>query len=175
MLERLLIAGSGGQGIVLAGKILATVCMRTISHVTFFPSYGAEVRGGVSSCQIVLSAREIASPLPPAFDSLLLLDQASADRYIPQASPEARILINRSLIDPPAGDAPPCIAVEASQIATDLGDVRAANFVILGAYLARMPVATAAAIEEEIPKFVGPGKGAMADLDIRAFRAGLTL
>ena len=63
MLERLLIAGSGGQGIVLIGRMLASVAVKNIPHVTFFPAYGAEVRGGTSNCQVVLSTKEIASPV----------------------------------------------------------------------------------------------------------------
>ena len=79
MLERVLIAGSGGQGVVLIGRIVATVALPRVPHITFFPSYGAEVRGGTSHCQVVLSSDEISSPLSERFDSLILMNQASCD------------------------------------------------------------------------------------------------
>ena len=59
MLERLLIAGSGGQGIVLAGRLLATVAVRQFRYVTFFPAYGAEVRGGTSNCHVCFRPRRL--------------------------------------------------------------------------------------------------------------------
>ena len=62
MLERILIAGSGGQGILLIGKMLAQLAVEKVPYLTFFQSYGAEVRGGTSNCQIIFSSHEIASP-----------------------------------------------------------------------------------------------------------------
>ncbi|MCG2661765.1 MAG: 2-oxoacid:acceptor oxidoreductase family protein, partial [Kiritimatiellae bacterium] len=70
MHERILIAGSGGQGVVSLGKLLARLAAETIQHVTFFPAYGAEVRGGTSNCQVILSANEIAAPIAEMFDSM---------------------------------------------------------------------------------------------------------
>ncbi|MFA7160272.1 MAG: 2-oxoacid:acceptor oxidoreductase family protein, partial [Kiritimatiellia bacterium] len=80
MLERILIGGTGGQGIVTVGKLLARAAIDAYPFVTFFPSYGAEVRGGTSSCQVILSTAEISSPLSERFDTVLAMNQQSARR-----------------------------------------------------------------------------------------------
>ena len=78
MLERLLIAGSGGQGVLTIGKILARVAVDQVPHLTFFPDYGAEVRGGTSHCEVILSSDEIASPLAETVDSCIIMNEPSA-------------------------------------------------------------------------------------------------
>lgn len=171
MHERLLIAGSGGQGIILIGRLLATVAVKDVPHVTFFPSYGAEVRGGVSSCQVVLSSREIASPVSETFDSLLILNQQSADRFLPLRAGDGLAIINGSLCRVAAR--PEDVVVRATALANEIGDPRAANFVMLGAYLAQKPVVSAAEMEAGIAGVFGNMERAVADVNLKAFRLGL--
>ena len=171
MNERLLIAGAGGQGIVLIGKLLATAAVKDIPHVTFFPAYGAEVRGGVSNCQVILSSREIASPLSEAFDSMLIMNQASADLYRSKMGPHCLTLMNRSLCR--GTESPPTVLIRATEIAEKLGDARVANFVMLGAYLARKPFVAAADIEQEFKRLLVGKSAALIELNLRAFRTGM--
>jgi len=171
MLERVLMAGSGGQGIILTGKLLATVAMKEIPNVTVFPSYGAEVRGGTSDCQVVLSTKEIASPISDQFDSMIIMDQASAERFQPQMTGNCLAIANCSLCR--ARDIPSAVGIDATNLANRLGNIRVANFIMLGAYLARKQVVSTAAVEESIGQFLGSKSAAIIDLNIMAFRTGL--
>lgn len=173
MYERLLIAGSGGQGIILAGRLLATSAMSTVPHVTFFPSYGAEVRGGTSSCQVILSDREIASPLSEAFDGMMIMSQASLDRFLPRNGAGCLTVVNASLCRTP--DLSSAVLVNATEMAKAIGDARVANMVMLGAYLAHKAVCQAADVEAALIKILADKNRDLVILNIRAFRTGLRL
>jgi 2-oxoglutarate ferredoxin oxidoreductase subunit gamma len=172
MLERILIGGSGGQGIISMGRLLAAVAMEHVPHVTFFPSYGIEVRGGTSNCQIVLSSGEIASPVPDEVDTLIAMNQQSLDRFAGQRVAGGLLLVNASLC-PEATAAGGAVLVKATDMANDLGDVRVANSIMLGVYQARRPILPLAAMEQEIRNMLAEKGDALIDLNLRAFRAGL--
>ncbi len=171
MLERVLIAGSGGQGILLIGRILARAGMLCIPHVTYFPAYGAEVRGGTSNCQIVLSNEEIHSPVPSQFEAMLILNQESAQRFIPGRSDSTKVILNTSLCQPP--DSRSVIGIQATDIANDLGDIRTTNFVMMGAYLATNARIPAESMEACIRKELAGKPAAIIDLNIEALEIGL--
>ena len=172
MLEQLLMAGSGGQGIVLIGRILASASVKSIPHLTFLPAYGAEVRGGTSNCQVILSSREIASPVAEKFDSMIIMSQESADKFLPRKRGKCLTLINSSLcrVTGRTGG----VAIGATELAGELGDVCAANFIMLGAYLARKPVVQPASVEECTRMVLAGRNKSLIDLNIRVFRVGLT-
>ena len=171
MHERILIAGSGGQGIVSLGKLLARLAAETIQHVTFLPAYGAEVRGGTSNCQVILSANEIAAPIAEKFDSILVMNQQSADRFMPALDQNGLAIVNQSLCKVHA-DARH-VLVPATEIADRLGSAKAANFVMLGVWLARKPLIPARAIENAMASHFPGAPAAMIDINIKAFHAGL--
>ena len=173
MLERILIAGSGGQGIILVGKLLATVAVRSVRHVTFFPSYGAEVRGGTSSCEVVLSSEEISSPVSEVFDSMVILNQDSASRFLPRADAMGLVLLNSSMCRRPGGLA--LVMVPASEQAVRLGDIRVANFIMLGVLLASKPLVPPHRVEDGLRQFFSERSSDVVDMNIRAFRHGLGL
>jgi 2-oxoglutarate ferredoxin oxidoreductase subunit gamma len=172
MHERLLIAGSGGQGILFIGRLMAAAAMRNVPHVTFFPAYGAEVRGGTSNCQVILSSREIASPVAERFDSMMLMNQASLERFIDRQAEDALVLVNRSLCTVPESRRG-ITGVRATELAKDLGNARVANLVILGAYLARRPLVAGKDLEAGLVEILAGKDAALTDLNIRAFRAGM--
>lgn len=171
MLERVLIAGSGGQGVVLIGRLLANVALETIQHVTFFPSYGAEVRGGTSSCQVILSSREIATPLSDEVDSLILMNQQSMERFASSITSRALAVVNTSLCHPAPGTQ--CSGIPATELANKLGDARVANFIILGAYVARRRIIAPSAIRDSIRQLLQKKGAKVVDCNIRAFNCGL--
>ena len=172
MVERILMAGSGGQGVILMGKMLATVAVNSIEHVTFFPSYGAEVRGGTANCQVVLSTEEIPSPVCEQFESMIVMNQESAKRFEPQMTESCLVIFNRSLCAPPPV---PCqaVGVDASEMAVRAGDGRAANFIMLGAFLSKKRLVPADAVEKEIKRTFSMKNAALAKLNLEAFRLGL--
>ena len=171
MLERILIAGSGGQGILLLGRILARLAVDTVPHITFFPSYGAEVRGGTSNCQVILSSNEIASPLAEKFDSLLIMNQQSLARFRTGLVPGGMAVINQSLCQTSRDKR--FVLVRATEIADQLGNTRAANFVMLGAWIAHKPLIPVPAVEKLIVKSFPNAKPAILKTNLKAFQIGL--
>jgi len=171
MLERVFIAGSGGQGIVLIGRLLASVAVKNIPCVTFFPTYGAEVRGGTSNCHVVLSSEEIASPLPEEFDSMIVMNQASADKFLSMMTRNCLVLINSSMCGVPSRVT--AVSIPATQLANRLGNTRTANFIMLGAYVARKRLVSPADIEQGIEQVFAGKDGTLIDINTKAFRIGL--
>jgi len=174
MLERILITGAGGQGVVLIGRLLASVAVRTMPHVTFFPSYGAEVRGGTSACQVILSSREIASPLSEKFDSIIVMNQAGLDRFVRQMTRGCLVIINKSMCEKPSVPSK-MVTVDATKTADSLGDTRVANFIMLGAFLGVKPLVSIQDTEEAIRELLTGKDPSLIELNIKAFRSGLAL
>lgn len=173
MLERILIAGSGGQGVILLGKMLARAALRDVQHITFFPAYGAEVRGGTSHCQVILSSDDIASPVADRFEAMVIMNQASLERFHSQAAENGLTFVNATLCDIPAGFSG--YAVQATEEARRLGDQRAANFVMLGALLSQKPLVPPDHMEQSIRAFFLSKGAPLADLNAKALRLGMTL
>ena len=136
--EEAIIAGFGGQGIILAGKLLAQTAMNVGREVTFIPSYGAEVRGGTSNCSVIVSPEPIASPVVSRPDSILVLNKASFVKFTPWLKSDGLMVMNVSMIDSPCErDDITVVPVPASEIAAELKSPKSANMVMLGAYLAK--------------------------------------
>ena len=135
--HEVIFSGSGGQGLMFIGKVLANLALDAYEHVTFFPSYGAEVRGGTSNCQVILSATPIASPVVEHASAMVLMNQPSVDRFLPQLPADGMAFVNSSLA---SAEGDNVVLVPASDIALELGDVRAANVTIFGTFLSQVPV-----------------------------------
>lgn len=173
MLERMIIAGAGGQGVVLMGKLLASVVIDSVPHVTFFPAYGAEVRGGTSNCQIILSSDRISSPVSEEFDTMVIMNQASMDKFLPELAENGTIFINSSLCDvPPDLD---CVRVDATDLAVKIGNAKTSNLVMLGALIARKQLAAPADIESAIKSAMAQKGGKLTELNVKAFKRGLEI
>jgi 2-oxoglutarate ferredoxin oxidoreductase subunit gamma len=170
--ERILIAGAGGQGIVFLGKLIAKAALETVPHVTYFPSYGAEVRGGSSHCQVILSGKEIPSPVAHRFEIMLILNEESFTRFLPQLLRNGLAVINSSLCS--AEPARNRLLVPATQTADEIGDPRVANLVLLGVLLSRRPLVAPARIERALRAALGENKATL-ERNLAAFHAGLAL
>lgn len=166
-LERILISGAGGQGIIFLGKLLASSAVTTVPNVTFFPAYGIEVRGGASHCQVILSDEEIASPVAERFDSVILMNKESMDRFLPQLEKGGLAIINSSLCRATGKDR--AIGIPATEEAIRLGVPRSANLIMLGALLAHKAILKPEMVEARLRTEM-PGA---AEANIAAFRAGL--
>jgi 2-oxoglutarate ferredoxin oxidoreductase subunit gamma len=137
--EELVIAGFGGQGILLAGKLLAQTAMRAGLEVTFMPSYGAEVRGGTANCMVIVSNKPIACPVVSRPNSLVICNKASLGKFAPHLRPGGLLIFNSSLIQnvPSVPDGVEVVGVPAEEIALEAGSPKSANMVMLGAYLGK--------------------------------------
>ena len=140
MYEGLFFAGFGGQGIILAGKIVCLAAMGEGKHVSHIPSYGAEMRGGTANCSVVVSDDEIASPLVPRPSACIVMNKPSLMKFQSIVQVGGLLLWNESLIDlAPSRTDIETLAVKANEIAEAAGSYKAANMVMLGALLKRKP------------------------------------
>ena len=92
-------AGFGGQGVMLIGNLLAYAAMNSGKNVTFFPSYGVEMRGGTANCTVVISDEEIGSPIVGNPKSLIIMNKPSLDKFQPRLEKGGLLIFNSSLID----------------------------------------------------------------------------
>jgi len=137
MQTEIIIAGFGGQGVLFGGTLLAQSAVEEDKQTTWFPSYGAEMRGGTANSTVVISTEEIGSPLVASPSALIALNELSLNKFIPRMKPGSVVVINSSLIHN-STEYPgiTTVRIPATEIADkQLGDVRAANLVAVGAYL----------------------------------------
>ncbi|HNV03565.1 MAG TPA: 2-oxoacid:acceptor oxidoreductase family protein [Vicinamibacterales bacterium] len=136
MHHELILAGFGGQGVLLIGKLLAYAGMRAGLEVTWMPAYGPEMRGGTCNCTVVLSDRQVGSPVTSRPHGAIVLNLQSIDKFEPMVRPGGILVMNTSLINRPASRADlTVVPVATNQIAQEEGSVKAANMVALGAFL----------------------------------------
>ncbi len=133
MTREIIISGFGGQGVVSSGIILAHAGMIENKHVTFFPSYGAEMRGGTANCSVVISSEAVASPIVANPDIVIIMNEPSLTRFEPMVKPDGLVFFNQTLIKSrPKRTDVTVIPVEANAIAEELGQGRIANMVMIG-------------------------------------------
>lgn len=136
MENSLLIAGFGGQGVILIGQLLGYAATSMGKSATYYPAYGAEQRGGTANCTVVISDEEIGSPVVTKLDTVIVMNEPSLDRFEQWVKPGGTIIINSSLVSKKAARTDiKAVYVPANEIAEKLGSDKAANMVILGSYL----------------------------------------
>lgn len=135
MIEEIVFAGFGGQGVLLAGKMVAQAAMNDNLSATWFPSYGPEMRGGTANCTVVYSDDEIGSPIASQYDTAVVMNQPSYERFAPTIKPGGTLVVNTSLIkmENPRKDIT-IVPVAANEIAEKVGQARSANVVMAGAF-----------------------------------------
>ncbi len=172
--EEVIIAGFGGQGILLAGRLLAQMAMKAGKEVTFMPSYGAEIRGGTSNCAVIVADESIASPIVSKPDSLIVMNKASLNKFAPRLKNGGLLVMNSSLIDskPQLDDTIEIIAVPADELAVELGNQKAANMVAIGAYLQKRGHLTPDAAAEALPDVLAKRYHQTLPLNTEALRRG---
>lgn len=136
MKERIVIAGSGGQGVQTLGYLFAKTGMADKKRVTWLPSYGAEKRGGFSFCHVVISDEEIFSPYVEYPDTLILFDQRAMNTYKKFVLDHTLVLVNSSLIMEDTVTKGKKVSIPATDIANNILFTQATNTVMAGAYFA---------------------------------------
>ena len=141
MQSEVMFAGFGGQGILLSAKILAHAAMEEGREVAWVPSYGPEMRGGTAYCTVVVSDRLIGSPIIRNPMHLVAMNRPSLEKFAPAVKPGGVIFINSSLISIHSGrNDVDEFSVPIIDIAKNLGNVKVANIVALGAFVARSKI-----------------------------------
>ncbi len=140
MHERIIIAGFGGQGVIMAGKLLCIAAMNEGKFVSHIPSYGAEMRGGTANCSVVISSKEIGSPTVPAPTIAIVLNTPSLTKFESRVKPGGLLIYNSSLIDrnPERTDIT-VVDLKANDISEAAGSDRAANMAAIGKLISLKP------------------------------------
>jgi 2-oxoglutarate ferredoxin oxidoreductase subunit gamma len=173
---KIIIAGFGGQGIVLAGNLLARACIFEDKYVTGMVAYGAEMRGGTANATIIISDAEIASPVVETPDIGVFLNQPSLDRFENDLAPRSLVITNASLVDrKPARTDLRHICVEATSAAEALGNTRVANIVALGALLEVTKLVRIQSIAQAIDELFAEKSAALAQINKTALYKGAEL
>jgi len=172
MTEKVIIAGSGGQGVMLLGKVLAESAMRGGKSVTWFPSYGAEVRGGTAHCMVVVSDSQISSPRIEKADTLIALNAPSLDKFKSRLKDKGLLIINSSLAASPSKAA---VSHPFSGIAIKLGNLKVMNMVALGCYLAQKKIVPVKTVLKAIEEMAPPDKRALIEINYKALNEGYKL
>ena len=171
--EEVIIAGFGGQGIILLGKLLAHTAMVHGHEVTYMPAYGAEVRGGTANCMVVIADQPIASPLVTDPDGLIVLNKASFDKFAPRLKTGGLLIMNSNLInEKPARDDITALALPADDIAAELKSPRSANMVALGAYLQMRQILDPNTATQSLSEILAPRYHNTLDVNKQAIQRG---
>ena len=175
MKEQCIFAGFGGQGMLLIGKFLAEAGMESGKHVSWLPSYGPEMRGGTANCSVVVSDRPVASPLIAQADTILAMNKPSLLKFQSDVKPGGLLLINSSIIDIKTDrDDVDGVDVPCNEIAESIGNLKGANVVFLGAYIAKKPdVISKEAVINAMRVELGEKKAKFLDGNIKALEAGM--
>jgi 2-oxoglutarate ferredoxin oxidoreductase subunit gamma len=174
MERSVVIAGFGGQGVILAGKVLAQAGMSHGLQVTWLPSYGPEMRGGTANCTVVLSDEPIGSPIVDEPTAVIALNLPSLDKFEPAVAKKGVLLVNRSLIarDVKRKDIA-AHAIPINDIAARVGNPRTVNMVALGAYVKATGVVPLAAVKEAMASALREsGKEKLVEVNEKALDAG---
>ncbi len=173
MYEGIFIAGFGGQGVILTGRLICLAAMREGRRVSHIPSYGAEMRGGTANCSVVVSDEDIASPLVPEPSICMALNTPSFIKFQRIVKPGGLFIYNSSLIElaPERRDIQ-TLAVRANELAEEAGSYRAANMVALGALLKRKPVASLDAVIAALAEAVSARNRELNVINEKALRRG---
>lgn len=130
MKKSFIISGAGGQGVLSIGVLLATLAMEQGYEVSYFPSYGPEMRGGTAHCHVVISDAPIASPrISSNLTYLVAMNQPSWDRFASILASDGKIIANASLVHAPQLD----VALPMQEMALELGNLKVINMIAFGA------------------------------------------
>lgn len=175
MTQRIILAGSGGQGIMLLGRILAQSCMKENKFVTWLPCYGAEVRGGAAYCMVVISDAEIGSPYIDKADILIIMNGPSFARFKHRLRNKGLLIINSSLIKQGIERTGNALKYPFTDIAIRLGSIKVANMVALGCLIAHKPLVNFRSVSEAISDIAPHNKKHLIEINIRALKEGVSL
>lgn len=140
MNEEIIIAGFGGQGVLSMGKILAYSAIFKGKEVTWFPSYGPEMRGGTANVTVIISDSRISSPVLNSFDTAILLNQQSLDKFESCVKAGGILIYDpNGIIRPPHRRDIQVYQIQASTLAAEMGNSKTFNMIVMGAYLKVKP------------------------------------
>lgn len=153
MTEEILIAGFGGQGVLSMGKILAYSGVMGNKEVSWMPSYGPEMRGGTANVTVIISDERISSPIISTFDTAIILNQQSMDKFENSVKPGGMLIYDpNGITRHPVRKDINIYSIEAADEAAKMGLTKVFNMVVLGGFLQVKPVVQAEFIHKGLEK-----------------------
>lgn len=176
MKEEILIAGFGGQGVLSMGKILAYAGLMSGLEVTWMPSYGPEQRGGTANVTVIVSDSPISSPVLDSYDTAVLLNQQSLDKFENKVKPGGTLIYDPSSIHRlPARTDIAIVAIDAMTAATEMNNAKTYNMILLGALLKRRPIVSVEAVIKGLKKTLPERHHHLIPLNEEAINRGMSL
>ena len=168
--QKMFFAGTGGQGVLLMGQIVGSAALLEGRAVTFFPSYGPEMRGGTANCTVIVSDKEISSPLTFESDCVVAMTLPSMIKFEPMLKPGGIMLLNSSLIhQAPKRSDITVFEIPATEMANELGVTLVANIIMLGAFVRVTNIVSSDNVEATIREVFGAKKAELVDLELKAY------
>lgn len=173
MTEEIIIAGFGGQGVLSMGKILAYSGVMADQEVAWFPSYGPEMRGGTANVTVILSENRISSPVLNEYDTAIILNQQSMDKFEPMVKAGGVLIYDpNGIIHPPKRTDINIYKIEGTRIAADMGNAKTFNMVVLGAYLKAKPVVKMESVQKGLEKSLPARHHKLIPMNLDAIQKG---
>jgi 2-oxoglutarate ferredoxin oxidoreductase subunit gamma len=174
MTEEIIIAGFGGQGVLSMGKILAYSGLMQGQEVTWMPSYGPEMRGGTSNVTVIISDDRISSPILNKYDTAIILNQQSMDKFEKLVKPGGTILYDpNGIVKHPTRTDINIYKVEATKVAQEMGNAKIFNMVVLGGYLKIKPIVKMENVMKGLQKSIPARHHKLLPLNEEAIKNGL--
>ncbi len=171
----IILAGFGGQGILLIGKMLAYAGMHQGKEVSWLPSYGPEMRGGTCNCTVVVSDTPVGSPVVRSPKVVIAMNRPSLDKFEPMVKPKGLLFINSSLIDRKAERRDvEALYIPANDVAIECGSPKAANMVVLGALVGKTDLVRLDFVKSTVEETFA-GKDKIIQLNFKALEKGYAL
>lgn len=174
--EKLIVAGFGGQGVMLIGQILSYAATNEDLNTVWIPSYGPETRGGTANCSVTISKPMINSPIITHPDSVIAMNLPSLKKFEPKLKKQGILVVNTSLAKNQTFRKDiQVIEIDANSLALKLGNIKVANMILLGAYIKASGVFEKEAIFKIFEKTFKGGKEALIGINQEALELGIEL
>jgi 2-oxoglutarate ferredoxin oxidoreductase subunit gamma len=174
--KEILLAGSGGQGVILAGKMLAQAAVAEGWNATYIPAYGAEVRGGTAHCHIKIGHRQIGSPVVEDATILVAMNEPSYKAFCSLLRKGSTLVVNSSLV-PSVGKhaGVKIVSLELTKIAADMGSLRSANMLVFGLCAGLLGLANDEQLKSLLGETLGKRNPALLEVNERILEKGVEL
>jgi 2-oxoglutarate ferredoxin oxidoreductase subunit gamma len=176
MTEEIIIAGFGGQGVLSMGKILAYSGIMQDQEVSWMPSYGPEMRGGTANVTVILSDERISSPVLNAFDTAIILNQQSMDKFEKTIKPGGTLLYDpNGITHHPSRKDIKIFKIPAAEAAAAMGNSKTFNMIVLGAFLKAKPIVNMEIVEKGLKKSLPVRHHKLIPMNMEAITKGAEL
>jgi 2-oxoglutarate ferredoxin oxidoreductase subunit gamma len=174
MKNSVIMAGFGGQGILLIGNMLAYAGQEEGKHVTYMPAYGVEMRGGTANCTVIVSDEPVGSPIVGKPDTVIVMNLPSLKKFQSWVKPKGSLFLNTSLVPPEKQTRKDITAygIPANDLATEMGNARLANMILIGAYVEATGVVSQESLVNSLTKVISERNARFIPQNIEAIKLG---